>query len=219
MVMELSPILGSLTHFDHLLALTLADWIARYGAAVYLLLFAVVWLEIGVAPLFFLPGDPLLFLCGALSAGGGGLSIGVLLPLFFAATVAGSLTAYGAGRLLGGRVQARNYRWLDRQALGSAQRFFDGHGGLGLLITPYVAVMRTFAPLAAGVAGMGFARFVLASAGGAALWSAGLLSAGYFFGNVPAVREHMGSLVLLGLALGLGGLAVRAWRARSVNRT
>lgn len=210
--MDAGSVLDTLSRLDQRLALLLLGWVARYGTAVYLLLFVLIVGEIGVAPLFFLPGDPLLFLCGALAASGA-LRVWVLLPLFCGAALAGSLLAYGIGRWLGARVYARNPRWLDRRALQRAQGFFDGHGGWGLLLSPYVAVLRTFAPLAAGVAGMRPLRFALAAGVGALLWSAGLVTAGYFFGNVPQVREHMGALVLLGLLLGLGGLALRARRA------
>lgn len=182
------------------LAQILSAWMASYGPAVYLLLFVLVTAEIGIAPLFFLPGDPLLFLCGALSAQGA-LDPWLLALLFFAAALLGSAMAYGCGALLGRQAQRRNYRWLNGPALARAQRFFEGWGGLGLMVTPYVAVLRTFAPLAAGIAGMDSRRFALATLAGAALWSAGLVAAGYFFGNVPFVREHLAGLALSGVVL------------------
>ncbi|MBV8122538.1 MAG: VTT domain-containing protein [Paucibacter sp.] len=192
-------------------AATLADWVARHGDMVYVLLFGLVLLEIGVAPLFFLPGDPLLFLCGALSVEGG-LNIFVLVPLFFTAALGGSLMAFVVGRLLGERAYRHDYRWLDRKALSSAHQFFEGYGAWGLCVTPYVAVLRTFAPLAAGVAQMSLRRFVLAAGCGAALWSVGLVSAGRFLGNTPIARGHMATWMLIGLALGLAGLAWKRLR-------
>ena len=182
------------------IAQALSAWMVSYGPAVYLLLFVLVTAEIGVAPLFFLPGDPLLFLCGALSAQGA-LDPWLLALLFFVAAVLGSAMAYGCGALLGRHAARRDYRWLNGEALARAQRFFEGWGGWGLMVTPYVAVLRTFAPLAAGIAGMDRRRFALSTLAGAALWSAGLVAAGYFFGNVPFVREHLASLTLSGVAL------------------
>ena len=178
----------------------LSAWLASYGSAVYLLLFVLVTAEIGIAPLFFLPGDPLLFLCGALSAQGA-LDPWLLALLFFAAAVLGGALAYGCGALLGRQAVQRNYRWLNGPALARAQRFFEGWGAWGLVMTPYVAVLRTFAPLAAGIAGMDRRRFALATVAGAALWSTGLVATGYFFGNVPFVREHLAALALSGVAL------------------
>lgn len=201
--------LGALLRFDHELAALLAEAAARHGDAIYLLLFALVFCEIGVAPLFFLPGDPLLFLCGALSVAGG-LDAAILVPLFFAAALLGSLLAYAVGGWFGR--QASERRWLNRAALERAHGFFAGSGGWGLLVSPYVAVLRTFAPHAAGAARMGLGRFTLAAGGGALLWSAGLVGAGHFLGNVPFVRAHMGALIIGGIGLGLGGLALRRWR-------
>lgn len=201
---------------ESLLAQSLADWIAQYGAAVYLLLFAIVFLEIGVAPLFFLPGDPLLFLCGAFCASGA-LRLSLLLPMLALAAFGGSCLAYGLGRRLGGRAEARAWRWLNHEALKRAHAFFARHGGLTLLVSPYVAVLRTFAPLAAGLARMEAARFAPAAAAGSLLWSAGLLVGGYFFGHIPLVHDHIGAVTLLGLVLGLGGLLLRQRRRRAAN--
>jgi membrane-associated protein len=193
---------------EHELAQTLSAWLDIYGPAIYPLLFAVIALEIGVAPLFFLPGDPLLFLCGALSAQGG-LNPWILMPLFFAATLLGSWMAYGIGALIGRQTMQRNYRWLNRDALARARQFFEGHGAWGLVVTPYVAVLRTFAPLAAGMARMDFGRFTVAVSAGSAFWSVGLVALGYFFGNVPLVREHMGALILSGVALAAAAALLR----------
>lgn len=194
---------------DQGLAPALALLIGAHGHWAYLLLFAIVFGEIGVAPLFVLPGDPLLFFCGAFCASGA-LDIRVLLPLLALACWLGHLLAYGTGRWLGQR--ALQQRWLNAAALGRAQGFFAGHGGRSLLVTPYVAVLRTFAPLAAGVAAMQAPRFAMLSAAGSLLWSGGLLGLGYFFGHIPWLQAHLGSLVLLGLALGLGGLALKRRR-------
>ncbi|QPF75668.1 hypothetical protein G8A07_23965 [Roseateles sp. DAIF2] len=186
----------------------LQAWLLRADAWVYLLLFLLVFCEIGIAPLFFLPGDPLLFFCGTLAAGGI-LRLALLLPLVACAALGGSLLAYALGCHLRRHAQRAQWRWLDPVALRRAQEFFARHGALTLLVSPYVAVLRTFAPLAAGVAGMAAARFVPAAAAGAGLWSVGLLSAGYFFGHIPLVRDHIGALALLGLVLGLAGLLLR----------
>lgn len=186
----------------------LTEWIARYDQGVYLLLFALVFCAIGVAPLFFLPGDPLLFLCGALCAQGA-LSAALLIPLLTLAAWGGSLLAHRVGWRLGQHLEARAAPWLNRELLARGQDFFARWGGPSLLISPYVAVLRTFLPLAAGVARMPVRAFAPAALAGAAAWSAGLIGAGYWLGHLPLVRENLGGLVLLGLALGLGGLALR----------
>jgi len=186
----------------------LTEWIARYDQGVYLLLFALVFCEIGVAPLFFLPGDPLLFLCGALCAQGA-LRAALLVPLLALAAWGGSLLAYRLGLRLGRHLESHAYRWLNRALLARGQRFFARWGGPSLLVSPYVAVLRTFAPLAAGVARMPARPFATAALAGSVAWSGGLIAAGYWLGRVPLVHEHLGGLVVLGLVLGLGGLALR----------
>lgn len=207
--MDFSHFLQLLLHFDR----HLGGMIAQYQVLIYAMLFLVVLVEIGVLPLFFLPGDPLLFVCGAFCAMGR-LNIWLLLPLLVVAAVLGSLLGYGAGRAVGGEACALDSRWLDRAALQKTHAFYERYGRLTLILSPFIAVVRTFAPFVAGVARMTFARFLGAVLAGAALWVLTLVPAGYFFGNIPLLRDHMGAIVLLGLAIGLGCVACGAlWRA------
>ncbi|MEM5294577.1 VTT domain-containing protein [Burkholderia sp. JPY481] len=206
--MNLMNVLQIALHLDqHLSAL-----IVQFGTAIYALLFVVVFVEFAFLPLFFLPGDPLIFICGALAATGA-LNVWIIAPALFVATVAGSIVGYAIGHAVGDKVYTRNYYWLNRNALSRAHAFSEARGRLTFLLSPYIAVVRTFAPFAAGVSQMTFSRFVTFVTAGAALWIVSLIAAGYLFGNVPVVREHLSSLVLLGLALGgamLAGAAV--WR-------
>ncbi|KAF0812169.1 Inner membrane protein YqjA [Andreprevotia sp. IGB-42] len=189
------------------------DLLIRHdGVLVYVLLFAVVCSEIGVVPLFFLPGDPLLFVCGAFCATHA-LDIWLLMPLLFVAALAGSMLGYGIGRVLGRQTMAHGYRWLSPRALEKTAAFHARHGGATFLLSPFVAVVRTFAPFLAGVSAMDFGRFSRFASAGAALWVGSLLWAGYFFGRVPIVREHLQALVLCGVMLGVGALIIGAgWR-------
>ncbi|MBB5189792.1 membrane-associated protein [Silvimonas terrae] len=190
----------------------LGGLILQYGAAVYALLFAIVFCEIAFLPLFFLPGNPLIMLCGAFCARGL-LSLPVMIPLLFAAVVLGSLVNYRIGRKLGYTLLAKDHAWLDRSALQKAHAFYESRGGVTFLISPFLGMIRTLAPFVAGMSAMTPRRFVLYVAGGGALWSGSLVTAGYFFGNAPFLRDHMGTLTILGVALGLGALVVSSgWR-------
>ncbi|MFL9867490.1 VTT domain-containing protein [Paraburkholderia fungorum] len=210
--MDFMHVLQVALHFDQ----HLSGLILQYGTAVYAMLFLVVFVEIGFLPLFFLPGDPLIFICGGLAATGA-LNIWLVIPVLFAATVAGSIVCYAIGRAIGEKVYTSDYRWLDKNALRKAHAFYEARGGLTFLLSPFIAVVRTFAPFVAGVSRMTFARFVSFVTAGAALWIVSLVTAGYLFGNVPLVRDHMSSIVLLGVSLGVGSLLVSAvWRF--VNR-
>ncbi len=206
--MDLMHVLQIALHFDR----HLGGLIAQYGLAVYAMLFAIVFVEIGFLPLFFLPGDPLIFICGAFAATGA-LNVWLVVPVLFAATVAGSIVCYLIGRAIGAKVYTADYRWLDKHALRQAHAFYEARGGLTFLLSPFIAVVRTFAPFVAGVAGMTFARFASFVIAGAALWIVSLVACGYLFGNVPLVRDHMSSIMLLGIALGVGSLLASAsWR-------
>lgn len=203
-----------LLHFDQHLGAA----IAHYGPLVYAVLFAVVFAEIGVLPLFFLPGDPLLFICGAFCASGY-LNLWVLMPVLFAAALGGSVLNYSVGRVIGMKVLSRQWRWVDQSALQRTHAFYAEHGAVTFLLSPFIAVVRTFAPFVGGIAGMGAARFLFAAAAGALLWSVSLPVLGYFFGNVPQVRDHMGAIVLSGIVIGVGALVVaNVWRRVRAGR-
>lgn len=209
-------ILQLVLHFDR----HLGDAIAQYGTLVYFMLFAIVFCEMAFLPLFFLPGDPLLFICGAFCAMGG-ISPWVVMPVLFVAAVAGSMVNYGIGRRIGRSVFTRDYRWLDRAALRRTHAFYEDHGGVTFLLSPFIAVVRTFAPFVAGAAAMAPRKFVLSVVAGAALWVVTLVVGGYLFGNIPVVREHLSAIVLIGIAAGVGSLVLgglfRLCRARKAR--
>ncbi|HEX8955805.1 MAG TPA: hypothetical protein VF798_06005, partial [Burkholderiaceae bacterium] len=104
----------------------------------------------------------------------------------------------------------QDYRWLNREALERTRAFCDRYGGAALLIAPYVAVVRTFAPFVAGVSSMCTGCFLAASAMSSALWVAGLVLGGYWFGNIPLIRDNLNTLVLGGAATGVSALAIGA---------
>jgi len=204
-----------LLHFDQ----NLGNAIAEHGTAIYVILFTIICIEIGVVPMFFLPGDPLLFLCGAYSATGA-IDVLIVGAVLFAATVVGSLLSYGSGVVVGKRVFTRDYRWLDKAALLKTRDFYENHGRLTFLLSPFIAVVRTFAPFIAGVARMTFAQFLTAATAGAAIWVVTLVGGGYYFGNVPVIHDHMTAIVLFGVAIGVGSLVLgSAWRSFKARRS
>ncbi len=200
--------------------------LAQHGTLAYAVLFAIVFCEMGLLPLFFLPGDPLLFISGAFCATGA-LNIWILLPLLFVATVLGSSLNYWMGCQIGhkfGRaVFSQKHKWLDQDALAKTHAFYEKHGRITFILSPFIAVVRTFAPFIGGVSGLAPSKFLVSMVTGAAVWVVSLVVSGYFFGNIPLVRDHISAIVLGGLALGLGSLAisglVKARKARSGGRT
>ncbi|WP_371861700.1 MULTISPECIES: VTT domain-containing protein [Pseudoduganella] len=184
--------------------------IAQYGTLVYAILFAIIFCETGLVVLFFFPGDTLLFIAGAFCATGH-MHLGLLIFLLISAAVIGNTTNYWIGEAIGNRMFTHNYRWINRDALQRTHNFFERHGGKTIILARFVPVVRTFAPFVAGVSDMTFARFQLYNVTGAVLWVGSLCTAGYFFGNMPLVRDNLTTIVLIGVGVAvvpvaLGGL-------------
>ena len=178
---------------------TLGVWVEQYGAWVYLVLFLIIFAETGLVVLPFLPGDSLLFIAGAFGATGH-LDPVLLGALLIVAAVTGNTVNYAIGRYIGPRVFTANIRFLDRAALLRTHAFYEKHGGKTIVMSRFAPVIRTFAPFVAGVAEMNAVRFQLFNISGAVLWVVSLIMAGYFFGNIPIIKEHLNTIVLLGLA-------------------
>ncbi|OVZ56373.1 hypothetical protein CDO44_21465 [Pigmentiphaga sp. NML080357] len=200
--------LNMLIHIDQ----TLGVWVAQYGAWIYLILFLIIFAETGLVVVPFLPGDSLLFIAGAFAATGS-MHPGLLIALLLVAAVTGNTVNYFVGRYIGPRVFSQNIRFLDREALLKTHTFYEKHGGKTLIIARFLPIVRTFAPFVAGVGYMTFARFQFFNVVGAVLWVVLLVLAGYFFGNLPLVREHLNTIVLVGLAAAIVPLLLGAlWK-------
>jgi len=189
-------------------------FVQTYGIWVYALLFAIVFIETGLVVMPFLPGDSLLFVAGAM-CGIGLMDLAVLAPLLFAAAVLGNQCNYAIGRSIGPRVfQWEDSRWFNRSAFDQAHAFYEKYGGITIVAARFMPFVRTFAPFVAGVAHMTRRKFTFFDVTGGALWVFGLLSVGYFFGNIPWVQTHLekiiwAMIVVPGLLVVLG-----SWRAR-----
>jgi len=206
----IAALLDFILHVDQHLAL----FVQNYGVWVYALLFAIIFVETGVVVMPFLPGDSLLFVAGAM-CGIGLMDLAVLAPLLFAAAVLGNQCNYAIGRSIGPRVfQWEDSRWFNRRGFDQAHAFYEKYGGITIVAARFMPFVRTFAPFVAGVAHMTRRKFTFFDVTGGALWVFGLLSIGYFFGNIPWVQTHLekiiwAMIVVPGLLVVLG-----SWRAR-----
>ena len=172
--------------------------VQQYGVWAYGFLNAIVFAETGLVAFPFLPGDSLLFIAGAFSANGT-LDLLVLNVTLIISAVAGNTLNYLIGRYLSKRFNVREFRWLDKRALDKTHAFYEKHGGKTIILARFLPIVRTFAPFVAGVSEMTFAKFQLFNVIGAALWVIGLTVAGYFFGNLPFIRDNLNVIVLLGV--------------------
>ena len=191
----------------------LEAFVAAYGAWVYALLFLIVFVETGVVVMPFLPGDSLLFIVGALS-GAGLLNFPLACAILLAAAILGDQCNYSIGRYFGPKVfQWEDSRWFNKRAFDQAHAFYERYGGITIVLARFMPFIRTFAPFVGGVAAMGRAKFTAYNVGGALLWVLGIGTAGYFFGNLPWVRQHL-EKIIWGLILVPGMIAIfGAWRA------
>ena len=186
----------------------------HYGSWIYGVLFVIVFCETGLVVTPFLPGDSLLFVAGALWAAAG-MEPAALAATLVMAAISGDNLNYWIGRYLGPRV----FRWeqsrlFNRRALQATQAFYARHGGKTVVIARWLPFVRTFAPFVAGIGRMAYPRFLLFSVGGGLLWVSALVYAGFFFGNIPLVRQNL-SVVILGIiAVSLAPLAVEFLRHR-----
>ncbi|HAK90424.1 VTT domain-containing protein [Massilia timonae] len=201
--MDLMHLFDMLLHVDK----SLGALLAQYGTYVYLVLFAIVFCETGLVVLFFFPGDTLLFIAGAFCATGE-MSYPLLTTLLVTAAVTGNTVNYFIGEAVGHRMFTHNYRWINKDALTRTHAFFEKHGGKTIILARFVPVVRTFAPFVAGVSDMTHTRFQLYNVAGALLWVASLVTAGYFFGHVPIIKDHLTEIVLVGVSAAIVPLAI-----------
>ncbi|MEO6030700.1 MAG: DedA family protein [Burkholderiaceae bacterium] len=195
----------------------LTNFVQNYGAWVYALLFLIIFVETGVVVMPFLPGDSLLFVVGAL-CGAGLMNLPLVLALLIGAAILGNQSNYTIGRYFGPKVfQWEDSRFFNRKAFDQAHAFYEKYGGITIVAARFMPFLRTFAPFVAGVAHMTRRKFTLYDVTGGVLWVGGVTMAGYLFGNIPWVKEHLdkiiwGAILLPGLLVLAG-----AWRARRVK--
>ena len=199
-----------LVHLDR----HLATLLEQYGAWVYLLLFTIIFCETGLVVTPFLPGDSLLFIAGALAAGGG-IDVHLLALLLVAAAVLGNTVNYSIGLFIGPKVfHWEDSRFFNKRALERAHAFYERHGGKTIVITRFVPILRTFAPFVAGIARMTYLNFTAYNVAGALAWVLSLLYAGYWFGNVPRVKQNLTWVILGIIVLSVMPLAFEYVRQR-----
>ncbi len=187
-------LLDIVLHLDtHLLSL-----IQQYGDWVYAILFLIIFSETGLVIAPFLPGDSLLFVAGAL-CGMGSMELHILLPLLMLAAFSGDNTNYWIGRLVGKKLVHRaSSRLIRREHLDKTHAFYKKHGGKTILFARFLPIVRTFAPFVAGVGLMRYRLFILFSALGSFCWISGFVALGYFFGNIPVIKNNL-TLMVIGI--------------------
>ena len=192
----------------------LAVFVAQHGAWVYALLFVIVFCETGLVVTPFLPGDSLLFVTGTLAAAGG-MDIAAVMAVLIAAALCGDNVNYWIGRKLGPQIfRVRDSRWFNPRHLERAHAFYERHGGKTIILARFLPIVRTYVPFVAGIGAMPYLRYLAFCVAGALVWVLSLCLAGYYFGNLPAVKSNLSLVILCILLLSISP-GVFAWtRAR-----
>ncbi|MBB3211308.1 membrane-associated protein [Herbaspirillum sp. Sphag1AN] len=179
-------------HIDrHLTELAVA-----YGPWLFLILFLIIFAETGLVVTPILPGDSMLFVTGAIAATGA-FNVHLMAVTLIVAAILGDSTNYQIGKFLGIKVFEReNSRIFKREYLERTHAFYERHGGRTIIIARFAPIVRTFAPFIAGVGAMTYPRFFTYNVIGGVLWVASFTYAGYFFGNLPVIRQNLSLLIV-----------------------
>lgn len=208
--MDFNP-LDLILHLDVYLDLL----VTNYGSWIYAILFMVIFCETGLVVMPFLPGDSLLFIAGAVAAGGG-MDPVLLGGLLMLAAILGDSTNYIVGRTLGEKLFSNpNSKVFRRDYLLRTHAFYARHGGKTVTLARFLPIIRTFAPFVAGVGRMHYPRFLAFSVLGSILWVGSLVTLGVFFGNVPFIKQNLTLLVLAIILLSLLPMILGVVRSRS----
>ena len=206
----LASLIDFILHIDqHLIELT-----QTYGLWIYAILFLIVFCETGLVVTPFLPGDSLLFAAGAVAALGG-MNVHMAAALLLAAAVIGDAANFAVGKYFGEKLFAKpDSRVFKREYLDKTHAFYEKYGGKTIILARFVPIVRTFAPFVAGMGDMHYGRFIRYNIIGALVWVGLLTYAGYFFGELPAVKNNFGLVVIGIIAVSVLPMAVEIAKAK-----
>jgi membrane-associated protein len=209
-------IFTSIIEFILHLDIQLGQIIISYGIATYALLFAIIFIETGLVFVPFLPGDSLLFASGAFAALGS-LNIVTLLILLIVAALLGDTLNYWAGHFVGAKIIANKRMPIKEEHLEKTSEFFKKYGGKTIILARFVPIIRTFAPFVAGAGKMNYGRFIFFNVIGGVLWVSICTMGGYYFGNIPFVKDNFSVVIIGVVALSLIPIFIEFWQNRRKN--
>lgn len=205
-------IIDFIVHIDH----HLNNLVGQYGGWTYAILFLIIFCETGLVVTPFLPGDSLLFVIGALTAGeGASLNLGFSLCILSVAAILGDTANYSIGRYFAPKLfRNEKIKFLNMEHLKKTEEFFQKYGGKTIIMARFVPIVRTFAPFVAGMGNMAYGRFISYNIIGGLLWVFSMTLAGYFFGKIPIVEKNFSKVVLIIIFVSILPAVIEVWNSR-----
>lgn len=189
----LMSIINGIMHIDSYLVLI----VQQYGILTYVILFLIIFLETGLVVTPLLPGDSMLFAAGTLAAIGS-MNFFILLVVIYLAAVLGDTANYYIGKKIGNKIlEKEEIRFINKEYLKKAQNFYEKHGSMTIVLARFIPIIRTFAPFVAGIGKMNYSKFIPYNMIGGGLWVSLFLGGGYFFGNLPYIKNHFSYVLMV----------------------
>ncbi|WP_433596591.1 VTT domain-containing protein [Lysinibacillus xylanilyticus] len=198
----------------------LEEIINKFGNLSYFVLFAIVFVETGVVIFPFLPGDSLLFASGTLAAAMGAFNMWILIPVFLAAAILGDTMNYHIGHKVGTSIPPKSFlgRVVKKERMEAAEKFFNKHGGKTIVIARFMPFIRTFIPFVAGASKMKYGYFIMYNVLGAVLWVFSCTLLGYFFGNIPIIKDNFSTVLILIILISVVPAVIGAIKAKASGK-
>ncbi|CAM5549492.1 Cytochrome O ubiquinol oxidase OS=Lysinibacillus sphaericus OX=1421 GN=LS41612_04230 PE=3 SV=1 [Lysinibacillus sphaericus] len=216
MIGLIQELISFIMHID----VHLEEIIRDFGNWSYLILFAIVFVETGVVIFPFLPGDSLLFASGTLTAAMGAFDLWILIPVFLAAAILGDTMNYHIGHKVGTWIPPKSFlgRIVKKERMEAAEKFFNTHGGKTIVIARFMPFIRTFIPFVAGASKMHYSYFLLYNIVGAVLWVFSCTLLGYFFGNIPIIKDNFSVVLILIIVISVIPAVIGAFKSKFGKR-
>lgn len=210
----IKQLLDYILHID----VYLKQIISSFGGFTYVVLFIIIFCETGLVVTPFLPGDSLLFAAGALAAVDL-MNVYILIVVCIVAAIIGDSVNYSIGHRIGPRAMKMNNRFLKKEYLEKAEKFYEKHGGKAIILARFVPIVRTFAPFVAGVGKMDYSKFIFYNITGGIIWVLIFVLAGYLFGNVPFVKDNFHYSVFIIIFVSLIPIIIEVLKSRSSKKS
>lgn len=212
MIELIKELISFIMHID----VHLEEIIHKFGNLSYFVLFAIVFVETGVVIFPFLPGDSLLFASGTLAAAMGAFNMWILIPVFLAAAILGDTMNYHIGHKVGTSIPPKSFlgRVVKKERMEAAEKFFNKHGGKTIVIARFMPFIRTFIPFVAGASKMKYGYFIMYNVLGAVLWVFSCTLLGYFFGNIPIIKDNFSTVLILIIFISVVPAVIGAIKAK-----